>query len=142
MGFCVAALVACKSGAPPEADLEIARTIANDALAKIERSLADARALRPHSPEAAFDSCAVAASTFARLRASADAMLATKLEELCGYELPIAELHAAIASLDDEAAACSKAASVAAARGALERAGRFDAAATQLVARYDARCAK
>jgi hypothetical protein len=126
-----------RSGAP-EADLEVARVIANDSLGKIEAALAAAKAGTPRSP-AGSEACAAALGVVPQLRLSTDVLLATKLEELCTHDLPFAELAAAVATVDGDAAACAATGHVTAAIAMLER-GRPDPEASNLAKRYRARC--
>jgi hypothetical protein len=140
LAIAVTLVVACKKAGPPsDPDLELARTIANDSLVKVEQAIADARARSPRNASAGYDSCAAATATLGKLHASADAALAIKLEQLCNYELPMAELTASVLAVEDDQAACTNAQAVKLAQAALARAGRLDAAAG-LVARYEARC--
>lgn len=146
----VIAAIGCKSSAPPDPGLEVDRMIAGNAVTRLEQELAEARAKNPaRTPDVGFLTCAKAAASIVRLRASPDVALASKLDEICNYELPRAELAAAVAAVEadstmDESAkranACYETTYADRARQTIERAGRTDADVTGLAARYDARC--
>ncbi|HEU0029271.1 MAG TPA: hypothetical protein VFQ53_01475 [Kofleriaceae bacterium] len=137
----LAVIAACqKKGAPP-GDVEVARRLAADQRILIEQALADARAKNPsRQVDRGFTSCASVVGVLGRLKASEEAQLALDLEELCGHALPIAELTAAVEAVEGDAAACRANSQVPLAKTALEQAGRLDAEATKLIARYEARC--
>lgn len=136
---CVLVASCKKKGGAPEADLEVARVIGSDALGKIEAALAAAKARTPHSPDAGSEACAAALGVIPQLRMSSEVVLATKLEELCTHDLPLAELAAAVATVDGDAAACAATTHATTAITMLER-GRPDPEASDLAKRYRVRC--
>jgi hypothetical protein len=130
-----------KAGPAEDADFELTRALATSSIANIERAV-DAARLKTASPdvEAGETDCAAVTSTFAKLREHGDGALAAKLEQLCTYELPVAELTAAAAAVEADANVCATTPLFARARDELKKAGRVDSIVTKLVSRYEARC--
>ena len=143
LAVAVVVLAACsKKGAPDEAEVAIARRLAGDQQALIEQALADAKARAPaRQTVAALHACQSVEPLLPRLHASEHAGFAVRLGDICHRELPLAELAAAVASVEGDDGACAAATDVVKTMtDTLFVFARADDESKQLAARFAAKC--
>ena len=154
--------IGCNELPPPkDYGLELARSIATEALVDIQKALQveQSRTATPDPTEdgarraagvhdSGFGSCAVASAVLTQLR-EAGSPLAGAIDRLCNYDLPLAELSATVATVEADKMMDDRGRPTScwwfwidSAHERLSKPGTLDPTVEALVSRYRARCGR